>query len=52
MSQQEFESRQLAARDGQTIDDERDLQGQSPYLINVGLRYDDNEKRLARWLVL
>lgn len=44
MSQQEFESRQLAARDGQTIDDERDLQGQSPYLINVGLRYDDNEK--------
>jgi hypothetical protein len=44
MSQQEFESRQLAARDGQTIDDERNLQGQSPYLINVGLRYDDNEK--------
>ncbi|WP_019037665.1 TonB-dependent receptor [Psychroflexus tropicus] len=44
MSQQEFESRQLAARDGETIDDERDLQGQSPYLINIGLRYDDNEK--------
>lgn len=44
MSQQEFESRQLAARDGETIDNERDLQGQSPYLINVGLRYDDNEK--------
>ncbi|WP_093368459.1 TonB-dependent receptor [Psychroflexus sediminis] len=44
MSEQEFESRQLAAREGQTIDDERDLQGQSPYLINVGLRYDDDEK--------
>lgn len=44
MSQQEFESRQLAAREGQTIDDERELQGQSPYLINVGLRYDDDDK--------
>ena len=44
MSQQEFESRQLAVRDGEAIDDERDLQGQSPYLINIGLRYDDNEK--------
>lgn len=44
MSQQEFESRQLAARDNETIDDERDLQGQSPYLLNVGLRYDDENK--------
>ncbi|WP_127844305.1 TonB-dependent receptor [Psychroflexus aestuariivivens] len=44
MSEQEFESRQLAAREGQVIDDERDLQGQSPYLINVGLNYDDPEK--------
>lgn len=44
MSQQEFESRSLAARDGETIDNERDLQGQSPYLINLGLRYDDVNK--------
>jgi TonB-dependent receptor len=44
MSEQEFESRQLAARDGETIENERDLQGQSPYLINVGLRYDDDDK--------
>ena len=38
MSDAEFEGRQLAARDGETIDRERDLQGQAPYLINVGLR--------------
>jgi len=44
MAEREFESRQLAAREGQTIDDERDLQGQSPYLINIGLNYDDDDK--------
>ncbi|MBS3738803.1 MAG: TonB-dependent receptor [Psychroflexus sp.] len=44
MADREFESRQLAAREGEIIDDERDLQGQSPYLINVGLNYDDDEK--------
>ncbi len=44
MADREFESRQLAAREGETIDDERQLQGQSPYLINISLNYDDNEK--------
>ncbi|RRO20323.1 TonB-dependent receptor [Flavobacteriaceae bacterium 14752] len=44
MADREFESRQTAAREGETIDNERDLQGQSPYLINVGLNYDDDEK--------
>ncbi len=43
MSDAEFESRQLAARDGQTIDRERDLQGQAPYLINVGLDYNNSD---------
>ncbi|GGE14405.1 TonB-dependent receptor [Psychroflexus salis] len=41
MDPREFESRQLAARDGQTIDDTRELQGQSPFLINFSLNYDD-----------
>ncbi|WP_425076153.1 TonB-dependent receptor domain-containing protein [Psychroserpens sp. S379A] len=41
MSDDEYESRQLAARDGETIDRERDLQGQAPYLINVGLDYNN-----------
>ncbi len=41
MSDPEFNSRVLAARDGETIDRERDLQGQSPYLINAGLDYNN-----------
>ncbi|SHI35393.1 TonB-dependent receptor [Pseudozobellia thermophila] len=40
---QEYETRQIFARDGETIDDTRQLQGQSPYLINVGLNYDNRE---------
>ncbi len=43
MSEDEFESRTLAARDGETIDRERDLQGQAPYLINVGLDYNNSD---------
>ncbi len=39
MSEIEFNSRQLAARDGENIKDTRELQGQSPYLINFGLNY-------------
>jgi len=44
MSEAEFESRTLAARDGETIEHDRDLQGQAPYLINVGLDYNDSDK--------
>lgn len=40
---QEYESRQIFARDGETIDDTRHLQGQSPFLINAGLNYNNNE---------
>lgn len=39
MSDAEYNSRTLAARTGETVDKKRDLQGQSPYLINVGLDY-------------
>ncbi|WP_047247199.1 TonB-dependent receptor [Maribacter thermophilus] len=38
---QEYETRQIFARDGETIDDTRQLQGQSPYLVNVGLNYNN-----------
>lgn len=38
---QEYESRQIFARDGENIKDTRTLQGQSPYLINAGLNYDN-----------
>lgn len=43
MSEAEFEGRQAGARDGETIERERDLQGQAPYLINVGLDYNHSE---------
>ena len=43
MSDDEFSSRQLAARDGETIDRERDMQGQAPFVINVGLDYNNED---------
>ena len=43
MSEEEFEGRQAGARDGETIERERDLQGQAPYLINVGLDYNHSD---------
>lgn len=43
MTNQEFSNRQLGARVGETIEDTREMQGQSPYLINAGLDYDDSE---------
>lgn len=37
----EYDSRLMFAREGEEIDDVRQLQGQSPYLINAGLNYND-----------
>lgn len=39
----EFTRRVNAARDGESVDDKRELQGQSPYLINAGLNYSDDK---------
>ncbi|UMB53285.1 TonB-dependent receptor [Lutibacter sp. A64] len=39
MEDNEYASRLNAARDGQNISKIRDLQGQSPYLVNAGLDY-------------
>ena len=44
MNESEFEARKLAARDGEVVDNKRDLQGQSPFLVNAGLTYDDDDK--------
>ena len=43
MSDGEFNSRLGSARVGQTIDRKRNLQGQSPYLINTSLNYTNDE---------
>ncbi len=42
----EYESRQRAARVGETIEDTRQMQGQSPYIINGYLSYDGVESGL------
>ena len=39
MTDAELERRTLSLRDGETIGDTRDMQGQSPFLINFGLNY-------------
>ncbi len=52
MSDPEFNSRTSPGtlRDGETVDRKRDLQGQSPYLINAGLDYNNDEKGLQTGL--
>lgn len=43
MGEAELEARRLSLRDGEKLEDTRELQGQSPYLINFGLNYaNDN----------
>ena len=43
MFEDEYTRRVNAARDGEVVENERELQGQSPYLINAGLNYNDTE---------
>lgn len=44
MNDNEFLARQTSARVGESIDNKRQLQGQAPYLVNIGVTYDDSEK--------
>lgn len=39
MSESEFRSRQLSAREGETVDNIRNMAGQAPYIVNTGLAY-------------
>ncbi len=41
MTENEFEGRLLTAREGQVIENSRQMVGQSPYVINAGLTYLD-----------
>lgn len=43
MSEEEFLSRQANARNGQTIERKRNLQGQAPFLINSSINYTNQE---------
>ncbi len=49
-SDQERNLRELGLRDGQTLGNDRELQGQSPFLINTGINYDDEEKGMQMGL--
>lgn len=40
LSESEYDSRVLSARTGQSVDKYRDMAGQSPYLLNIGVTYD------------
>ena len=43
MAESELERRRLSLRDGESLSDTRELQGQSPYLLNFGLNYANDE---------
>lgn len=47
---EEFESRQQFARDGEVIDGTRSLQGQSPFLVNIGFNYNKAESGIETGL--
>lgn len=46
----EYESKLLTLRDGETMSDTRDLQGQSPYLVNAGINYTNDGKGIQTGL--
>ncbi len=50
MSDEEFNSRQANARTGETTDRKRNLQGQSPFLINTSLNYSNEDLGLQTGL--
>lgn len=43
MSETEYQSRLTNAREGQTISTTRDMAGQAPYIVNLGLAYEGFE---------
>ncbi len=47
MTETEFNSRKTYEKAGETIEDKRDMAGQSPYVINLGITYRDIEKGLS-----
>src|SRR3546814_15321451 len=50
MRQNEYDSRQHFAREGEEVEDTRNLQGQSPYLINGGFNYHNTDLGLEAGL--
>jgi len=46
MTQTEYESRKTYEKEGQSLDDTRQMAGQSPYVINAGITYGNPETGL------
>jgi len=46
MTEQEFRARKNGEKDGQNVDDTRDMAGQAPYIINAGFTYDNTDNGL------
>ena len=49
-SEQERNLRELGLRDGETLGNDRELQGQSPFLINAGINYQGEKNGLQSGL--
>ena len=47
MGDVELESRNNNTRDGETVDQYRDLQGQSPFLVNAAIEYTSLDNSLT-----
>ncbi len=50
MSPDEFNARVAFEKNGESIDNEREMAGQAPYIINAGLQYEDFDKGLEAGL--
>ncbi len=50
MSESEFRSREINARDGQTIESTREMAGQAPYIVNAGISYEGYDNNLTAGL--
>ena len=47
LSESEFQSRSINAREGQTIERTREMAGQAPYIINAGISYEGYDNNLT-----
>jgi hypothetical protein len=50
MTDAEFNARESNKRTGETVEDEREMAGQAPYVFNLGFTYNDYEKGIRAGL--
>lgn len=47
----EYQARLASARDGEEISTVRPIQGQSPYMLNAGVSYNNSKKMVGRFIL-